>query len=92
MKKLEVENLVKAGENRERVLEMEVKRLMEVAEVKGSQLEEMRRRVEEMGRNGREEREGMERENTMLREKLFEVNQTHLQELELLKVKMSQLH
>lgn len=52
----------------------------------------MRRRVEEMGRNGREEREGMERENTMLREKLFEVNQTHLQELELLKVKMSQLH
>jgi hypothetical protein len=35
MKKLEVENLVKAGENRERVLEMEVKRLIEVAEVKG---------------------------------------------------------
>jgi len=92
LNEVELTNLEKAGDNKIQILEGEISKLTELLESKNERLEEQKNASERAREHSTEQLAYMERQNRALREKLFEVNQNSLKDIELAKVKMAQLH
>ena len=92
LNELELTNLEKAGDNKIQILEGEISKLTELLGSKNERLEEQKQASERAREQANEQLAYMERHNKALRDKLYEVNQNSLKEIELAKTKMAQLH